>query len=244
MTASAKTVCTLTVGGVSIPYEFERKRIKRLNLRVRRDGTVHLSVPVGTPAAFIEQFLRQRATWIAEARARMLAARPKPDTLSEGSTVYIKGEPHTVRLLQGSRASGVCRDGQLFLTVRDTGDVAARHHALRCFAKAQAAPYLTARMQEIFPHFSPRPATFPTLSFRWMKSRWGSCTASKNRITLSEKLLFVAPHLCDYVIWHELCHFAYQDHSAAFYRHLSTYYPDYAAARRALARAPIPELAQ
>lgn len=244
MTAVFKTVCMLTVGEICIPYEFERKRIKRLNLRVRRDGTVHLSVPMTTPTAFIENFLRERATWIAQARARMLAAQPRPATLAEGDTVYIKGEPHTVRLLQGGRPGCVCREGQLLLSLRDTEDAAARVRLLRRFVKAEAAPYLTGRVKEVFPHFSPRPATFPTLSFRWMKSRWGSCTAAKNHITLNEKLLFVAPHLADYVIWHELCHFAHQDHSPAFYRHLGRFYPDYAAARRALSRAPVLDLTE
>ncbi len=239
-----KTTKILTVGDACIPYEFERKRIKRLNLRVRRDGTVHLSVPMTTSNAFIESFLKERAPWIAEARARMLENAPKEMALNTGDTLLIGGVPHTVQICEGARTSCVCRDGILLLTLPDPEDTDAKKRALRRFVKREAAAYLTVRTRELWAIFSPRPATFPTLSFRWMKSRWGSCTAAKNHITLNEKLLFVPPHLSDYVILHELCHFAHQDHSPAFYRHLSAFYPAYREARRGLAHAEIPDLTE
>ena len=179
MTAATKKICILTVGEEQIPYEFERKRIKRLNLRVRQDGTVHLSVPMTTPTAFIESFLRERALWIAEARARMLKSAPKETTLNTGDTLLIGGAPHTVQICEGARTSCTCRDGVLLLTLPDAADEAAKRRALRRFVKRESALYLTARMRTLWADFSPRPATFPTLSFRWMKSRWGSCTAAK-----------------------------------------------------------------
>ena len=41
-----------------LTYELERKAVKRLNLRVRGDGTVHLSIPKRTTVAEAEAFLR------------------------------------------------------------------------------------------------------------------------------------------------------------------------------------------
>ena len=233
---------TFTAEGIVIPYEFERKRVKCLNLRVRQDGTVHLSVPLTTPDHFIERFLRERTEWIVQARARMLERAPVCGNLQSGDTLSLKGEPHILQITQGGRAKCECRDGTLLLTLRDPENEAEARCTLRRFIKIEAAVYLTARMQAIWPLFSPRPTTFPTLSFRWMESRWGSCTAAKNHVTLNEKLLLVPPHLADYVIWHELCHFVRQDHSAAFYRHLSKFYPHYANARRELAALRLPDL--
>ena len=237
----SKTVRILTVGEEQIPYELERGRVKRLNLRVRRDGTVHLSVPLTTPEAFVERFLQEKGAWLVEARTRMLATRQATDLLADGAPLLMAGEQYTVRVQTGERGRCECREGELILTVRDPSSTDERVLLLRRLAKARAAAYLTDRIKAFWPHFSPRPATFPTLTFRWLRSRWGSCTASKNHITLNEKLLFVPPHLADYVILHELCHFAYQDHSKAFYRHLSQYYPDYARARKELRAARIPE---
>lgn len=61
-----------SAGGVC--YELTRKRVKNINLRVRRDGSVAVSAPRRAPLAQIDAFVAGRAAWVAKARARMLAA--------------------------------------------------------------------------------------------------------------------------------------------------------------------------
>ena len=61
-----------TPGGV--PYEFTRKRVKNINVRVRRDGTVAVSAPLRAPLADVERFLASKENWLAQARRRALAA--------------------------------------------------------------------------------------------------------------------------------------------------------------------------
>lgn len=231
----------LILGNETLSYELERKKIKRLNLRVRRDGTVHASAPVQMSISFIENFLREKSAWIKDARSRVCARRTQPLSLTDGEVIHIEGVPHTLMIRKGKQ--GVTRlDGALILTVRDPLDGAERLRVFRRFVRAEASRVLTERVRAIYPYFAPRVATFPTLSFRWMKSRWGSCTAAKNHITLNEKLLFVAPALADYVIYHEFCHFKHQNHSAQFYTHLASFLPDHQARRKALRAAQIPEL--
>ena len=58
-------------GGVR--YEFKRKRVKNINLRVRADGSVAVSAPLGAPLAQVEAFVAGRARWIEAARVRALA---------------------------------------------------------------------------------------------------------------------------------------------------------------------------
>jgi predicted metal-dependent hydrolase len=237
-----ETSC-LHVGQETLPYELERKKIKRLNLRVRRDGTVHVSAPVQMSMRFIEDFLREKRAWIQNALARANARAASPLSLVDGEVIPIEGVPHTLVLQKGKQGARRL-DGVLILTVRDPLDGAERARVFRRFVSAEASRVLTDRTKAIYPYFASRVATFPTLSFRWMKSRWGSCTAAKNHITLNEKLLFVAPALADYVIFHEFCHFRYQDHSAAFYAHLASFLPDHQARRRALRAIAVPELSQ
>ena len=71
-----------TAGGVR--YELTRKKVKNLNIRVREDGTVAVSVPLRTSAEAADRFVAERAQWVQEARerARRRAARdaqPLPD---------------------------------------------------------------------------------------------------------------------------------------------------------------------
>ena len=49
-------------GGVR--YEFKRKRVKNINLRVRADGSVAVSAPLGAPLAQVDAFVAGRARWI------------------------------------------------------------------------------------------------------------------------------------------------------------------------------------
>ena len=58
-------------GGVR--YEFKRKRVKNINLRVRADGSVAVSAPLGAPLAQVDEFVDGRARWIEAARVRALA---------------------------------------------------------------------------------------------------------------------------------------------------------------------------
>lgn len=58
-------------GGVR--YEFKRKRVKNITLRVRADGSVAVSAPLGAPLAQVDAFVAGRARWIEAARVRALA---------------------------------------------------------------------------------------------------------------------------------------------------------------------------
>ena len=66
----------------------------------------------------------------------------------------------------------------------------------------------------------------PELSVRYMRSRWGSCSAS-GRINLSTTLVQLPVEFCDYVIAHELCHLQVFDHSPRFYQLMRLLQPDW-----------------
>ena len=71
-----------TAGGIQ--YELTRKRVKNLNIRVREDGTVAVSIPLRTSADAADRFVTARADWVQQARERAMRraaqeARPLPD---------------------------------------------------------------------------------------------------------------------------------------------------------------------
>ncbi len=57
-----KTSWTLLAG--DIPVEVERKDVRRLNLRVRPDGTAHMSVPRRVTRAEVQRFLDEHEAWL------------------------------------------------------------------------------------------------------------------------------------------------------------------------------------
>ena len=73
-----------------------------------------------------------------------------------------------------------------------------------------------------------------TLRIRKMKTRWGVCNYIKKTVTLNSELIKYERSIIDYVIVHEFSHFTHHDHSAAFWKLVGTYYPDYKKARKEL----------
>lgn len=232
---------TLKIGTELLEYRLERKAVRRLNLRIQRDGSIHVSVPIRTPLAEVERFVSDHADWIVAARLRVAARQGAKLTLLDGDVLPIEGVSHTVWGVNSKKQGYLRQNGELLLLLRDPADAAERRRVFERFVKEEATRVLTARMQALYPLFADHVKGFPALTFRQMKSRWGSCTAAKNHVTLNTNLLFVPAALCDYVILHELCHFKHQDHSAAFYGHLSRFCPQYADARRMLRAFPIPQ---
>ena len=64
-----------------IPVEVERKRIRRINIRIASDGIIHLSVPKWwATLAEGEAFLRSKWKWAVETRQKVLASPVAPRT--------------------------------------------------------------------------------------------------------------------------------------------------------------------
>ena len=60
-----------------LEYELVRKKVKNLNLRVRRDGTVAVSVPLRTSADQADAFVAQRMGWVIAAKQQVARAARK-----------------------------------------------------------------------------------------------------------------------------------------------------------------------
>lgn len=67
----------------------------------------------------------------------------------------------------------------------------------------------------------------PRLKIFSMRRAWGRCYYTKGLITMNLHLVKV-PQVCiDYIVLHELCHFAVSNHSKDFYRLVESFMPDW-----------------
>ncbi|MFT5036973.1 MAG: putative metal-dependent hydrolase [Candidatus Azotimanducaceae bacterium] len=68
--------------------------------------------------------------------------------------------------------------------------------------------------------------TYNRVAIRNQKTCWGSCT-EKGNLNFSYKLIFLPPHLMDYIIVHELCHLKELNHGKQFWELVGVALPEY-----------------
>ena len=94
-----------------IAVEVVRKRVRRINLHIGRDGRVHLSVPFwGATIAEGEAFLRRQWRWVVKSRARVLsqAALDRKEPITPEVRVALAG---LIGELHGRWAAQLCETG-------------------------------------------------------------------------------------------------------------------------------------
>lgn len=197
---AAPFILTLNIDGLEIPVEVTRKRVKNLNLRVRSDGTVTLSIPLRTPHAYAQAFLDRKAAWIAE-RVRRSAEQEALKTPDGEAPGYIPlwGAP-------------VPREAAL-----------GEHIGIDDLYRAEVTrvlPDVAARIEQIIGVHAAR------WSVRTMKTRWGSCTPKTGAIRINARLAAYPPECLEFVVAHELVHLLEPSHNARFHALLDEFYPE------------------
>lgn len=210
---AAPFILTLNVDGLEIPVEVTRKRVKNLNLRVRSDGTVTLSIPLRTPHAYAQAFLDRKAAWIAE-RVRRSAEQEALKTPDGEAPGYIPlwGAP-------------VPREAAL-----------GEHIGIDDLYRAEVTrvlPDVAARIEQIIGVHAAR------WSVRTMKTRWGSCTPKTGAIRINARLAAYPPECLEFVVAHELVHLLEPSHNARFHALLDEFYPNNRSIAQRLKQNPV-----
>lgn len=244
----------LNVDGLEIPVSVVRKCVKNLNLRVRADGTVTLSIPQHLPLARAREFLDRKGDWIAERVRRNIERRPSPDLAGElpdriplwGKLVprdsvqanpgqgaggqAIPGQTAVNRSISGQSVSGQTTPGQPTpgqTTIDQTAlDELYRTEVLR------ALPDVVERMEARIGVHAAR------WSIRMMKTRWGSCTPKTGAIRINARLAAYPPECLEFVVAHELVHLLEPSHNARFHALLDEFCPDNRHLAKLLREAP------
>lgn len=220
-----------TVPGIGELRVQRRKGTRSMRIRLAQDGTVTVSLPYWMPYSAGVAFATSHREWITEHRT-------EKKHLYDGQKV---GMYHTLRFVTGTALRTRLTGGEAIVTVpvdADIADTAVQAAALRVSRRAleKESPYLGELLAEVAERFG---HSYREVRYKFMKSRWGSCSSDK-RITLSYRLLAVAPALQEYVIAHELAHTIHMNHSAKFWEEVRRMVPDYADRRKALRRVALP----
>lgn len=231
MATTQHRTITLPRTGRTIAYELERKSVKNLNLRIRQDGTIHLSIPTRTTIAYAETFLKEREDWILAAIARMeKRAEAHPTGEQVGDTLPYLGGTMEVIWKTGSPARVEAEPDSRRLTVYlpDPADPALRAAAIETFEKAETRKFVVGLVDKYYPLLAERGIPYPkAIRVKCIKSRFGSCAPSTGSLNFAARLCEYPLLFIEYVVVHELCHFFEANHSDRFWREVERVLPDW-----------------
>ena len=100
------SVRKIILGNREITIEFERKRVRNINVRVRRDGSLYCSLPYYASVKEAEAFIISKQDYLLKAIDNV-TGEEKAKSLSrqyiDGETFMVFGKPMTLHVLKGSK---------------------------------------------------------------------------------------------------------------------------------------------
>ena len=162
---------TVTAGDRKITYELTRKKVKNINLRIKPDGTVHVSASTAVTIAVIERFIRERADFILGAIDKFNAKNENRKTLFvSGEKLSLLGTQHILYVKKGIRNYATDSDGNITLYVTDTDDYELKYKTYITWLRSQCLPLMTLLCKRAYDeHYGKLGIDFPTIKVKDMR---------------------------------------------------------------------------
>ena len=223
----------MNIAGRIRTVEIEKKRIKRMYLRIRPDGTLYVSCPLRTPGLQIQRFLMEKEEWIRKAENKVQKQTDYNNPALYGR-VYWLGEEMPVQYVRAARSKVEIIGGIMVMHLKTMDE----ESVVKLF-QAYAAKEIKQMLEQLRTEWDTRICDVyriprPVIRIRTMTTRWGVCYPDKHTITINTRLVHYPLHCLRYVLLHEYVHFLVRNHSAVFYAEIAAYMPDYKRSIRTL----------
>lgn len=212
-----------------------RARAVRLSLCPIRG--LEVVVPEGYDPARVPMVVSSHREWLERAWAQLRRQRrdwPEGHDARLPMALDLKalGEQWAIRYERADRVGVRARDGLLSVHAPSASEQGLRDR-LRRWLKDRARDALVPWLDRVSVRTG---LAYSRASIRGQRTRWASCS-SRATISLNYKILFLPPHLVDYLMVHELSHTRHLNHSRRFWRLVERHCPDYRSCERELAAA-------
>ena len=211
-------------------YNLEQKNVKNINLRIKANQSIFVSANNSVTEDTIEDYLISKAEYILKALdhyAELEKYSPKPKQYVNGETFHILGHDRRLKVTQGKKNTVETDESFIFLTVNDISNIELKKKTMDKWTKNYCKETLQNVCESIYPKFQKYGVAFPTLRFRYMVSRWGSCQPKRGILTFNIALIEAPISCIEYVVTHEFTHFLQPNHSRQFYQLLAMFMPDW-----------------
>ena len=220
-------------------YEIYRKKVKNINLRIKPNMEVYISVPMNLHPDYIENFIRSKEGWIKSVlkKVEYVKKKQKDFEYKTGEIHKFLGKEYNLTVKTGNFNSVNLVNNEkkpnIILTVNENilENIDEKKKIMEKWYFENA--------KKLFPQFMEKwlkilDEHVEKVAIKPMKTRWGSCNYVKKYITLNTELIKRTPFEIEYVVLHELTHLKYPNHGKGFYNYVERYMPNYKIAEKML----------
>lgn len=203
-----------------------REPRKSFAAEVVPDGAVTIKAPVQAGDAEINAFIERKTKWIEKQQAYFKQFnRPEQfEIISGGSALYL-GRQYQIIIEKAPLKNAVrVLKNKIYILSGAPQKTAQINADFQKWLLRRAEDVFAERLRECLKSFPDLPP--PVLKIRKLKKRWGSYL-KKHEIILNPDLIKANKKSIDYVIFHELCHAYFPNHSDGFYNLLASKIPDW-----------------
>jgi predicted metal-dependent hydrolase len=216
---SVKIIEYEEIGKVSF---IRRPSVRNLKITIRPFKGIQVTVPRCVSFELAGRFVEEKRPWIRESQLKLNRYKTRFTVFDEETTFHT--HDHILVLVRHAKATirTIIRGGHITVLFPDFAEVTdpriqkvvrkAIHQAWRIEAKK----YLPERIHILAKQNN---LSYGKITVRDNKTRWGSCSRG-NDISLNIHLMRLPPHLCNYVILHELAHTRIKNHQRPFWQFL------------------------
>ena len=211
-------------------YEIHRKKVKNINLRIKPNLEVYISVPMNLHRDYIENFIRSKEEWIKSVLKKVenVKEKQKDFEYKTGEIHKFLGKEYNLIVKTGNfnavSLKNNIRPNEIILTINENifENIDEKKKIMEKWYFENA--------KKLFLQFM----NVKKVAIKPMKTRWGSCNYVKRYINLNTELIKRTPFEIEYVILHELTHLKYPNHGRGFYNYIERYMPNYKVAEKML----------
>ena len=224
-------------GNTRIDYSLEYAERKTLGIKVHPDKSVHVIAPINTEEKIVKAKVRTKAAWILKQQDFFLSFHPitPPRRFVSGETHLYLGKQYKLKLKESLKEEVKLVGGLLTVFVNDKADKKKVELLLKAWYKSKANIHFEALFKQLVPLSKSFYSGDPSLKYRWMNKRWGSCD-EHGGIHLNLELMKAPKKCIEYVIIHEFCHLSHLNHSRAFWELLNSVLPNWQETKNELER--------
>jgi len=213
-----------------IPYKTRIIKPNKITISIDSTGTVIIKYNKYIPKYKVNEFVNDKIDWIT---SHFLKNYQPPRKYITGEKYKLLGVEYTLYVVNSDENKIFIDSNYLIVhTIKNE-----YNYIDKLFSKYlmdASTEVFNLALQKCFNDMSRVLTKYPALDIKRYKSRWGCCIPKENKIILNIALIHINLKLIEFVVYHELCHFVYLNHSKDFHQLLRRFLPDESALRKQL----------